>query len=275
MNILLSIHEFIRNQSLEGRINGKVLQTFYRFALSLLPKLSLRILFHFSVKVISSRSVRRTGVAILLIATGGNRLVYRIQGLPTCLRRALVSLFAPCYISFSTGFEMVISFSLTASVEHRPGYIYSIFYTRNRVRIKQERNWRKSLLLFFFFSEFVNLYIYIKQRERKRVNFQLYSKLYRNARRLRRIPSFVFSLEEFTSRKFPSFPGALSIKASPSVTMERLSSAWKVARVEATRKDRVRTRRVICWVTKESRKNLERKISTENTTGWSLMIPKF
>lgn len=160
MNILLSIHEFIRNQSLEGRINGKVLQTFYRFALSLLPKLSLRILFHFSVKVISSRSVRRTGVAILLIATGGNRLVYRIQGLPTCLRRALVSLFAPCYISFSTGFEMVISFSLTASVEHRPGYIYSIFYTRNRVRIKQERNWRKSLLLFFFFSEFVNLYIY-------------------------------------------------------------------------------------------------------------------
>lgn len=59
---------------------------------------------------------------------------------------------------------MVISFSLTASVEHRPGYIYSIFYTRNRVRIKQERNWRKSLLLFFFFSEFVNLYIYINDK---------------------------------------------------------------------------------------------------------------
>lgn len=89
--------------------------------------------------------------------------MYGIQGLPTCLRRALVSLSAPCYISFSTGFEMVISFSLTASVEHRPGYIYSIFYTRNRVRIKQEtgdRDWQESLLVssFFFSSIYIHIY---------------------------------------------------------------------------------------------------------------------
>lgn len=87
--------------------------------------------------------------------------MYGIQGLPTCLRRALVSLSAPCYISFSTGFEMVISFSLTASVEHRPGYIYSIFYTRNRVTrdgIETGRN--RYLSPLFSFRQFIYIYVY-------------------------------------------------------------------------------------------------------------------
>lgn len=165
--------------------------------------------------------------------------MYGIQGLPTCLRRALVSLSAPCYISFSTGFEMVISFSLTASVEHRPGYIYSIFYTRNRVRIKQEtgdRDWQESLLLSSFF--FSSIYIHIRCMK-YRENFSTIQN-YRNSRRLRRILSTCFHSRSSLLETFPpSFPGAFSIRASPSVTMERLLSAWKVGRVERpTRKDR-------------------------------------
>lgn len=78
-------------------------------------------------------------------------------------------------------------------------------------------------------------------------------------------PFQVFSLEEFTSRKFPSFPGALSIKASPSVTMGRLLSAWKVWEGWIpTGKDRVR---VICWaqVSGEEEKKKKKKESFQTT----------
>lgn len=63
---------------------------------------------------------------------------------------------------------------------------------------------------------------------------------YRNSRRLRRILSTCFHSRSSLLETFPpSFPGAFSIRASPSVTMERLLSAWKVGRVERpTRKDR-------------------------------------
>lgn len=111
---LLSIYEFLSgNQSLEiapsnnGRLTGDkrrgivdILSFFFFF---FCPKRLLESCSTFPVEVISSRSVRRNWSSNTSYCYGRKPTVYGIQGLPTCLRRALVSLSAPCYISFSAG----------------------------------------------------------------------------------------------------------------------------------------------------------------------------